>query len=81
VASAKVTSKGQITIPKEVRKALDLDTGDRIAFLIRPGGIVEMRAENTDVTALFGILEPKKRGVTVARMKRDIAEAARRDRS
>ena len=30
--SAKLTSKGQITIPKEVRRALGVHTGDRLAF-------------------------------------------------
>ena len=30
---AKVTSKGQITIPKEVRKQLGLRTGDEIEFV------------------------------------------------
>ncbi|HLF85914.1 MAG TPA: AbrB/MazE/SpoVT family DNA-binding domain-containing protein [Nitrospiria bacterium] len=30
--TAKITSKGQITIPKEVRKILDLHTGSVIVF-------------------------------------------------
>lgn len=32
--TAKVTSKGQITIPKEVRKSLGLETGDRVLFRV-----------------------------------------------
>ena len=32
MTSAKVTSKGQITIPIEIRKFLGLDTGDDIIF-------------------------------------------------
>jgi AbrB family looped-hinge helix DNA binding protein len=33
MASSVVTSKGQITIPKEVRDALGVDAGDRIEFV------------------------------------------------
>lgn len=32
--AAKVTSKGQITIPKEVRDALDIAAGDQIVFRV-----------------------------------------------
>ncbi|PIU55326.1 MAG: AbrB family transcriptional regulator [Chloroflexi bacterium CG07_land_8_20_14_0_80_51_10] len=31
---ATLTSKGQITIPKEVRKALELESGDKVEFII-----------------------------------------------
>ena len=34
---AKVTSKGQITIPKEVRNRLNLKTGDKVLFLEEKG--------------------------------------------
>ena len=34
---AKVTSKGQITIPKEVRNRLNLKTGDKVLFLEENG--------------------------------------------
>jgi AbrB family looped-hinge helix DNA binding protein len=37
---ATLTSKGQITIPKEVRDALGLDAGDRVYFQVREGGAV-----------------------------------------
>jgi antitoxin PrlF len=34
--AAKITSKGQITVPKSVRDALGLKAGDRVLFRIHP---------------------------------------------
>lgn len=36
---AKVTSKGQITVPVEIRKSLGLKTGDHLRFEQQEGGI------------------------------------------
>ncbi len=47
--SAKLTSKGQITIPKEVREALGLRTGDRLAFRLQQDGTVVVEAETVDL--------------------------------
>lgn len=38
---ATVTSKGQITLPRAVRKQLGIDTGSRIRFTLPPGGCFE----------------------------------------
>lgn len=35
-ARAKVTSKGQVTIPKSVREALELQDGDELLFRVEP---------------------------------------------
>lgn len=35
-----LTSKGQTTVPREVRDALDLDVGDKLSWEIRGGNVV-----------------------------------------
>lgn len=35
---AKVSANGQITVPIEIRKLLDIKSGDKILFLRRPNG-------------------------------------------
>lgn len=52
-----LTSKGQITIPKEVRDKLGLRTGDVVHFHVREDGVVEMQAQNIDLMSLFGMLK------------------------
>lgn len=44
VDSAKVMAKGQITIPKEIRDALKLDTGDRVTMICENGRVVLMNS-------------------------------------
>ena len=63
--AATITSKGQITIPKEVRKALSLETGDRVAFLVREDGVAEMHPETVELMSLFGAIKPRVKGVSL----------------
>lgn len=42
-AIAKITSKGQTTIPQEVRAALHVEPGDLIAWEVRPDGTATVR--------------------------------------
>ncbi|HEY0510677.1 MAG TPA: AbrB/MazE/SpoVT family DNA-binding domain-containing protein [Thermoanaerobaculia bacterium] len=51
-----VTSKGQITLPKEVRDHFHLKAGDQVEFQIDPGGRVEVRPVSSSILSLFGIL-------------------------
>ncbi len=73
--SATITSKGQVTIPKEVRKALRVDTGDRLSFLVRDDGVVEIRPETVDLKDLYGILKYEGKAVTVEEMNEGIGRA------
>ncbi|HAC60956.1 MAG: AbrB/MazE/SpoVT family DNA-binding domain-containing protein [Lachnospiraceae bacterium] len=49
VNDAKVMSKGQVTIPKNVREALGIDVGDRVTFIVDGN---EIRMMNSAVYAL-----------------------------
>jgi antitoxin PrlF len=73
-----LSSKGQITIPKEIRDALRLKTGDRIAFRFRRNGAVELVPETEDILSLRGIIKPKIRGITLEDMDEAIAKEAGR---
>jgi AbrB family looped-hinge helix DNA binding protein len=74
--TATVTSKGQITIPKEVRETLGLEAGHRVSFQIREDRVVEMHPENVDLMSLFGIFKPRVKGVTLADMEEAIRAGA-----
>jgi AbrB family looped-hinge helix DNA binding protein len=54
---AKVMSKGQVTIPKNIREALGVDTGDRITFITDEDGV---RIVNSAVYALLKIQKQMK---------------------
>jgi antitoxin PrlF len=55
-AIAKITSKGQTTIPREVRAALDVKPGDSIIWDVHDTGRVEVRrAHPLDLEFLGGL--------------------------
>jgi AbrB family looped-hinge helix DNA binding protein len=58
---AKLTSKGQITIPKEIRDSLSMKAGDRMTFTLMPDATVVMRVKSKSVTELAGVLRKKGR--------------------
>ncbi len=73
--SAKVTSKGQITIPKVVRDSLGVRAGDRVHFLVREDGVVEMLPRTRELLSLAGFLRPEVLGVRIEDMDKGIAKA------
>jgi AbrB family looped-hinge helix DNA binding protein len=58
---ATLTSKGQTTIPKEIRDSLRMKTGDRMTFTLLPDGTVLMRVKNKSVMDIAGRLFKKGR--------------------
>ena len=56
MSTATLTSKGQITIPKPIRDALGVEAGDRLEFLVRADGVVELFARTRDLMSLAGLI-------------------------
>lgn len=52
-----MTSKGQITIPKDVRDELGLEPGTKVDFVRVGAREFRLRPKNLRVEDLFGILE------------------------
>ena len=57
VNDARVMSRGQVTIPKKVRAALGIDTGDRVTFIVDGGNV---RVVNSAIYALQRFQEQMK---------------------
>ena len=74
MAVSTVTSKGQITIPKEIRDLLQLQAGHRLEFHFDGHGEVIMRPRNRDFRALKGMVRhTRKTPVSVHEMYEAIA--------
>ena len=74
MATATVTSKGQITIPAAVRDALHVGAGDRVEFVEIEPGRFEFIAATRPVTALKGMFGKSRKRVSVEQMNCVIAE-------
>jgi AbrB family looped-hinge helix DNA binding protein len=69
MATATLTSKGQVTIPAEVRQRMGLDTGDRIEFVELDGGGYAIKPAIHDVRSLKGLLRKPTKPVSIEAMK------------
>ena len=69
MSSSTLTSKGQTTIPREIREAAGLQAGDRLHFTALQDGTIILRVKNRSVRDLA--IKPKPaRHVSVAQMNR-----------
>ena len=77
-----ISSKGQVTIPADIRKRLNLQSGDKINFLIDEEGKVSFLPATKSVTALKGIVPAPKKAVSLAEIEDTIKrKGASRDRN
>lgn len=78
-ALAKVTSKGQITLPKEVRDRHNLKPGDMVEFVERDGETV-VKARNVRAIDLAGMFHrPGMKPVSIEEMDEAIGDAVAED--
>jgi antitoxin PrlF len=73
MASAALTSKGQITIPIEVREELGLKTGDRIEFVKSEGGKFFIQPKKGSIMNLRGMFKGTGKPVSIEEMDEAIA--------
>ncbi|HWM91486.1 MAG TPA: AbrB/MazE/SpoVT family DNA-binding domain-containing protein [Thermoanaerobaculia bacterium] len=78
--TATLTTKGQITLPREVREHLHVGEGDRVEFEIGSDGKVQVRPVTGSADELFGVLRrPDARPRSIEEMDEGIAALAREE--
>jgi AbrB family looped-hinge helix DNA binding protein len=71
MSTGTMTSKGQTTIPKDIREGLGLKPKDQIHYTLLPDGRVIMRAKKGSILDLYGALyKPGRKPLTLGQMKR-----------
>ena len=73
MTTATVTSKGQITIPANVRQALNVAAGDRVEFVEMDPGRFEFFAATRSVKELKSMFGKPAKTVTIDDMNQAIA--------
>lgn len=77
MSTATVTSKGQITVPKDVRDDLKLTAGSKVMFVRIGPGDYRIIARTGKISDLAGMLHrPGQRAMSLEEMDEGIAEAA-----
>lgn len=76
MATATMSSKGQVTIPAEVRQRMGLDTGDRVEFVELEAGVFAIKPAIDDVRSLKGALRKPRTAVSVNQMNDAIRKHA-----
>ena len=80
MATATITTKGQITIPKEVRDTLSLTAGDKVEFVLIDKREALIRPVSKKVDDVFGLLhKPGRKAVSVEQMNEGIRRKMRED--
>lgn len=76
MTSATITSKGQVTIPLEVRTKLGLRPGSRVSFVPTESGGYEIHYSADSVSTLKGAVTPPARAVSIEEMNEAVAAEA-----
>lgn len=77
MATATMTSKGQITLPKEIRDELGLEAGAKVMFVRVGAGDYRLLARTGEVSELAGLLQrPGQETVSLEQMDEAVAQSA-----
>ncbi|MEK7811613.1 MAG: AbrB/MazE/SpoVT family DNA-binding domain-containing protein [Pseudomonadota bacterium] len=78
MSTAVMTSKGQVTIPLDVRKKMGLDQGDRVDFVDLGNNQFGIMAAVEEVTSLKGLVRKPAAPVSLTAMNSVIAKRGAR---
>lgn len=76
MTTATLTSKGQLTLPKDVRTALGVGPGDRVEFVRMEDGNFAVLPATHSVKSLKGIIPRPRKPVSLEDMDKAIAGGA-----
>lgn len=77
MAKSVVTSKGQVTIPKEIRLQSQIHEGTQLDFQIQDDGNILIIPLQRHISHLKGIIKSKrKRSISLAEMEKAISDGA-----
>lgn len=71
-----VSEKGQLVIPREIRQALDVQRGDKLAWVMGDDGILRVTVAKGDLMALRGRIRSGGRSVSVEEMDEAVKAGA-----
>jgi AbrB family looped-hinge helix DNA binding protein len=74
MAEATLTSKGQITIPKEVRELFGLNDGDRVGFISESGWIIMVPLKG-NILDLYGSVPHKGKTIDFNKLREKVKRA------
>ena len=77
MSTATLTTKGQLTLPKEVRTAMGVGPGDRIEFVLMEDGNFAVLPSTHSVKKLKGLIPKPRKPVSLEDMDRAIARGAK----
>jgi len=76
VSTTTLTSKGQLTLPKNVRDRLKLQSGDKLEVYLQEDGSILLQPATVDIKELYGLLPKPSKSVSLEDMDAVIRQGA-----
>ena len=79
VAVSKITSKGQVTIPEDIRREYHLQAGEQVEWEVTDRGTVELRKAGGSLEDLARVLPRPSRTATVEELDEAVRSHVKRE--
>lgn len=76
MSTTTLTSKGQLTLPKDIRNRLNLHSGDKLEVFPQEDGTILLQPATVDISELHGLLPSPNRTVSLEEMDAAIQQGA-----